>query len=420
MPKKIEDKKLMRGQFSTVVDLETLTAAEGGKLPKEIPVLPKGEFMTLPYGNMVLNDSVFEQMIGNFKAGIRRAVPVDFDHAWENTKAAGWIKALVNKADGLWAEVDWNKLGIEAVADKVYRMISAEWSFDYVDPQKSTHHGAVLVAATLTNRPLMQSMPTITASEAGGQNDLTKQNGIMILLNDNTNSATIKTMNIAEILAKKPADRTEEEVKFLQDNAADLTDEQKTQLEGEKPADDKDGEGEGADSEGKDGEGSADDAGDDNADDADKGGEGDDKGGEAGDDSTEEVKASELARLRKLEADHKASEVLKAAEDFSKPFLKAADNTFKVSPKGKEALVKLAMSLNETQRNLLASVLNATASTKVEGKAGEDDGEGLTATEQYNTLIDSLMKAGKTPSEANKIVRKEHKEVYTAYLAENK
>lgn len=402
----------MRGQFSTVVDLETLTAAEGGKLPKEIPVLPKGEFMTLPYGNMVLNDSVFEQMIGNFKAGIRRAVPVDFDHAWENTKAAGWIKGLINKADGLWAEVDWNKLGMEAVAEKVYRMISAEWSFDYVDPQKSTHHGAVLVAATLTNRPLMQSMPTITASESGNENDLTKQNGIMILLNADSNNADANIMNIAEILAKKPEDRTEEEVKFLQE-ATDLTDEQKAQLESEKPADDKDGEGEGAEG---DGEGS--DEGEGEGNDADGEGEGDGNG--EGEDQTEEVKASELTRLRKIESDHKAAEVLKAATDFSNPFLKAADNTFKVAPKGKEALIKLASQLNKDQLNLLASVLNSTASTKVEGKAGEDEAEGLTATEQYNTLIAGLMKAGKTPSEANKVVRKEHKEVYTAYLAENK
>lgn len=418
MPKKLNQPLNLRGEFSTVVDLETLTAAEGGKLPKEIPVLPKGEFMTLPYGNMVLNDSVFEQMIGNFKAGIRRAVPVDFDHAWENTKAAGWIKGLINKADGLWAEVDWNKLGMEAVADKVYRMISAEWSFDYVDPQKSTHHGAVLVAATLTNRPLMQSMPTITASESGGDKNLTNANGIMILLNENTNSATIKTMNIAEILAKKPADRTEEEVKFLQE-ATDLTDEQKTQLETEKTEAEqaaKDGEGEGAEGEGKEGEGE----GKEGEESEEGEGEGEGSEGEGEGDKTEEVQASELARLRKIEADHKAAESLKAAEDFSNPFLKASNGSCKVQPKAKAALIELAQSLNDKQRALLASVLNATADTKVEGAEGEDSREGLTATEQYNNLITEAIKAGKTPAEANKEVRKAHADVYKAFIAENK
>jgi hypothetical protein len=417
-PTNADNKRIMRGQFSTVIDIDTLRAAEkDGELPDEIPVLPKGEYMTLPYGNMVLNDAVFEQMIGNFKAGIRRGVPVDFDHAWENTKAAGWIKELINKADGLWARVKWNKLGSESIADEVYKMISAEWSFDYVDPQKSTHHGAVLVAATLTNRPLMQSMPTITASEKG----LTNDSGIMILLNEDskTNQKTMPTLT--EILAKPVADRTEEDVKFLTENEADLTEDQKTQLETEQEAADeakaqadleaaKVKEQEEADAKAK-AEAEA--------------------SGKTPEEIAEEeaakeaankdvtIKASEFERLQKLEADHKASELLRAAEDFSKPFLRASNGTCKVKPAGKTALVQLAQSLTNEQRTLLASVLNAASDTKVEGSIGEDTKEGLTATEQYNNLINEAIKAGKSPAEANKEVRKAHEAIYKAFLAEN-
>lgn len=425
MPKKMnQPKQVMRGEFSTVIDLATLTAAEGGKLPKEIPVLPKGEFMTLPYGNMVLNDSVFEQMIGNFKAGIRRAVPVDFDHAWENTKAAGWIKELVNKADGLWAIVDWNKLGAEAVADQVYRMISAEWSFDYVDPQKSTHHGAVLVAATLTNRPLMQSMPTITASEK----NLTNDSGIMILLNEDTKISDKNMPTLTEILAKPVSERTEEDLKFLQENEAELSDEQKTQLSEEKADADAEAKAQ-ADLDAANAKLKEEEEAKAKAE-AEANGEGEGEGEDEDEDElTPEqkeaaskdvtIKAGELERLKKLEADHKAAESLRAAEDFSKPFL-ASNGSCKVKPAGKTALVQLAQSLNEQQRALLASVLNATADTKVEGAIGEDSKEGLTATEQYNNLISEAIKAGKSPAEANKEVRKAHKEIYTAFLAENK
>lgn len=429
-PTNANDKSIMRGQFSTVIDLDTLRAAEkDGKLPDEIPVLPKGEYMTLPYGNMVLNDSVFEQMIGNFKAGIRRGVPVDFDHAWENTKAAGWIKELINKADGLWAKVDWNKLGAEAIADQVYKMISAEWSFDYVDPQKSTHHGAVLVAATLTNRPLMQSMPTITASEKS----LTNPNGIMILLNED-NKSTQKTMpTLTEILAKPVAERTEEEVKLLQE-ATDLSDEQKTQLETEKTqAEEAEAEAK-AEADKVEGEAEAETAAqEENVEACEKALV---KAGRTADEARVEaekmvadfkagkesvtITASELQRLQKLEADHKVAEALKGAEDFSNPFLRASNGTCKVQPAGKTALVQLAQSLNDQQRTLLASVLKATADTKVEGKEGDDLKDGLTATEQYNTLIAEYQKAGKSPSEANKLVRKEHEAVYKAFQAENK
>ena len=388
----------MRGEFSTVVDLDTLRAASNNDLPDEIPVLPKGEFMTLPYGNLVLDDTVFEQMIGNFKAGIRRAVPLDFDHAWENTKAGGWIKELINKADGLWAKVDYNKLGKEAVIDQVYRMISAEWSFDYVDPQKSTHHGAVLVAATLTNRPLMQSMPTITASE----NNLTNHNGIMVLLNENTNNSQNDMPTIEEILAKAVADRTEEDLKFLEDNKGDLTEQQAKQLQDEAaesgdeetPEEKEQREKEEADAKAK----------------ADE---------EEGDDQTEEVKASELKRLRKFEADHKAAESLKAATDFITPFM-ASEKGGKVLPAAKDALVQLAQSLNDQQRALLATVLNKTADQKVTETKGKDDNDGKTATEQYTELLTKLTSEGKTPAEANKIIRKEHKATYDAYIAENK
>ena len=224
-----QNNQLLKGSFQSAIDLGTFIAANG-ELPSEIPVLPKGEFMTMPYGNMVLDDRVFDEMISNYDRNVRRRVPVDIDHCMNGeTKAGGWITKLFNKEDGLWAAVKWNKLGKELVGEEIYKMISAEWSFDYIDPQKSTHHGAVLVAATLTNRPLMQSMPTITASDK----NLTNPNSIMLLFNQDINKE--KNMpTIIDILKKPVSERTEEELKFLTDNEADLTDEQKTQLETEK------------------------------------------------------------------------------------------------------------------------------------------------------------------------------------------
>lgn len=419
MPKPIEP--ALRGEFSTVVNIGELTASEKDGVPTEIPVLPKGEFMTLPYGNMVLDDGVFDQMIANFENQIRRAVPVDFDHAWENTRAAGWIKKLINKESGLWAEVKWNKKGTESVKDEEYKMISAEWSFDYVDPQKSTHHGAVLVAATLTNRPLMQSMPAITASETG----LTNTGGIMVLLNraSTTNEKTMPT--ITEILQKPAAERTEEELKMLSE-AEDLTDEQKTQLETEQAeqqeAEKQEAE-EQAETEAKEGnveacEKSLIKAGRTEAEaktEAEKM-----VASFKSDDETVTVAASELQRLQKLEADHKASEALKAAEDFAQPFLRTSENKCRVLPAGKDALIKLSQSLNENQRNLLASVLKATTEVDVTGQVGEDDTDAKSATEQYDELVEKHMKAGKTPTEAARLVRKENPEVHKAFTLESK
>lgn len=421
--KKLDNKNRMKGTFTTVIDLDTLRAAtKEEKLPIRIPILPKGEYMTLPYGNMVLDNNVFEQMIGNFNGNVRRAVPLDVDHAWENTRAAGWLKKLSNEDDGLWAEVDYTPFGAGLVENKEYKMISAEWSFDYVDPQKSTHHGAVLVAATLTNRPLMQSMPTITASNK----NLTNTNGIVILLNEYTKVDNKIMPTLTEILAKPIADRNEEDLKFLQENEADLTVEQKEQLEQEttdatdeakaqadldaanaKLKEEEDAKAKtDAEAEGK------------TVEEVEKEKAEADAAKEAAN-KDQTIKAGELVRLQKIEADFKAAESLRGAETFAKLFIASSEGG-KVLPAGKEALIKLSQTLNDSQRELLASVLKATLDQNITKVEGEDNKEGLTATEQYNNLIKEAMEKGASPAEANKQVRKANADIYKAYLAENK
>lgn len=412
MPNKIDLSQKVKGNFTSAVDLEALKASNNGILPEFIPVLPKGEFMTMPYGNMVLDDKVFNDMIANHDRKVRRAVPVDIDHCSDGkTIAGGWIKQLENRDDGLWAKVKWNKLGTDLVEDEQYKMISAEWSFDYIDPQVSSHHGAVLVAATLTNRPLMQSMPTITASSK----NLTNPNKIVLLFNEDSQLDKKIMPNLIEILAKPVADRTEDDLKFLVENEAELSDEQKTQLESEKVEAQKveDEAKAKAEAEVKEKEEAE----------AKEKAEAEVKQKEEAEKEAMNkevtIKASELKRLQNLEVTQKAAEQLKATEDFCRPFMASATGGH-VMPAGKDAFVKLAQSLNDSQRELLTSILNATEVSKVAKIEGEDDNAGLTATEQYNKLIKQLMSEGKTAGEANREIRKAHAELYTAFQAENK
>jgi hypothetical protein len=405
-----ETNKNFKGTFKSAIDLDTIKAAKKGELPTEIPVLPKGEFMTQPYGNMVLDDNIFDQMISNFNKGVRRAVPLDVDHAWENTRAAGWITELKNTNNGLVASVEYTPFGEELVKGREYRMISAEWSFDYVDPQHSTHHGIVLIAATLTNRPLMQSMPTITASDK----NLTKGNDIMILFNQNDET----TMNIQDILAKNPADRTEDEVKFLQEKAEELTDEQKTQLE--KEGEDSNDESESAeDNSDSKGEGDGEDSSEgEESEDGEESEEGEEDTTASEDDKEITIKASELARFQKMEAEAKEATEVKKATEFAQPFM-ASSTGGKVLPKAKDALLELSRSLSADQKDLLSKVLKATADQKITSAKGEDDTAGATASQKYNELVSKYMSKGLTGSQANTKVRKEHKEVYANYLKES-
>ncbi len=100
-----------KGTFRTIVDLSLLAAENKGQIPDEIQVFPFGEFMTLPYGPMKLDKAMYEVMIANHKANVRKGVPIDTDH--DGGAANAWLGELVAKEDGGYAKVKWNKRGKE-------------------------------------------------------------------------------------------------------------------------------------------------------------------------------------------------------------------------------------------------------------------------------------------------------------------
>ena len=84
-------------------------------------------------------------------------LPIDYDHQIDlsavkgvggTARAAGWIKELAERADGIWGRVEWTAAAAQAIAAKEYRFISPV--FDY------TKEGRQIVRlrhAALTNNP---------------------------------------------------------------------------------------------------------------------------------------------------------------------------------------------------------------------------------------------------------------------------
>ena len=409
------------GSFRSVVDLSLLANDNDGKLPTEIQVLPKGEWLTVPYGPMSIDENVFEQMVANFDSNVRKRVPIDVDH--DGGKAAGWIKKLINKADeGLWAAVKWTSYGEGLLRDQLYALFSPEWSFDYLDPEKSTHHGAVLIAGSLTNRPLFKELKPLVANDgAKGHNSskLTSNSTIVLLLG----SEEQKNMTIAEILAKKPADRTDEEVKQLNE-ATDLSDEQKSQLETEKAeadaaaaqaqadADKAKADAEAAaqaekekvekeaDAEAK----TASEKGDKDAVVAalqKKGMTADDASKEADNmiakaKETVTITASELAKYQALEKES----VKLAAEKSVEKYFTANEGKVQLLPAVKGELVELVLSCNETQKASLIKILETLPSVQIAGEAGKAGQENMKAYDQLKAKVEELMAANDKLSRA--------------------
>ncbi len=82
-------------------------------------------------------------------------LPVDFEHATqvkgskgEPAPAIGWIKDLEVRAGALWAHVEWNELGQQAVSSKGYRYVSPVFTF-----RKAAGDIVKMVSAGLTNQP---------------------------------------------------------------------------------------------------------------------------------------------------------------------------------------------------------------------------------------------------------------------------
>jgi phage I-like protein len=102
------------------------------------------------------------------------SIPVDFDHSYQEGKgtlAAGWFtgQAEVRQTENgprLAAEVKWTPGALEAIRDRLYRFISAEFSLSEQDAKTGLLTKAkAFYAATLTNRPFFKELAAVASEQ---------------------------------------------------------------------------------------------------------------------------------------------------------------------------------------------------------------------------------------------------------------
>jgi hypothetical protein len=147
--------------------LISIRAAEAEQVenPQWINILNAGHWDTNYQGSFDVDIHDLDEMVMNFKSGIRKGVPIDTDH--DNKGANGWVTQLeIRNASELWALVEWTPLGMEKLANKIYKFLSPEFCPAYFDPETDRFLcNNVLIAAALTNFPLMKGLQAVTASE---------------------------------------------------------------------------------------------------------------------------------------------------------------------------------------------------------------------------------------------------------------
>jgi len=126
-------------------------------------ILPIGTHYSAFYGKITITRQMIEQMVDNWRNRVmgNREPYIDTDH--DGGAANGWIKELEAREDGLYAKIEWTEHGRELITSGQYRYFSAEFG-THVDVRTGDKHYPVLIAATLTNRPLMNQMPPARAA----------------------------------------------------------------------------------------------------------------------------------------------------------------------------------------------------------------------------------------------------------------
>ena len=121
-------------------------------LPDWVQLMPLGKIDARDGRNWTLKDPA-AVIAASMSLGMD--LPIDLDHAMEfapkgtPTPAAGWIKKMEARADGIWGQVSWTAKGAEAVKSGEYRYLSPVF---YADKS-----GAVklIQRAALTNDPAL-------------------------------------------------------------------------------------------------------------------------------------------------------------------------------------------------------------------------------------------------------------------------
>ena len=131
--------------------------------------------MLIPAGRIETNDgrwfdnSDADTVVRTFKDGGLH-LPFDFEHSSETkrkegdfTPAAGWIVDLANRAGSIWARVEWNDRGRNAIEAREVKYVSPAFSH-----HPETMKVIKLSSAALTLMPAISELPALASKQGRG------------------------------------------------------------------------------------------------------------------------------------------------------------------------------------------------------------------------------------------------------------
>ena len=146
--------------------LTPLYLTEQGR--RSVTLTRAGLFHDSRYGEFQITDTLLNEMARNFAQGVYgQDIFIDVAHRPEDG-AAGKITRLWVDNHRLMAEVDWTPYGRQAITERGYQYLSIEYNENWIDNEQRQPHGAVLLGAGLTIRPVIKRLDPIQLSEPTG------------------------------------------------------------------------------------------------------------------------------------------------------------------------------------------------------------------------------------------------------------
>lgn len=145
--------------------------ATGGQAPEWIQILPLGKVALRDSREpFEVSQADLATIIAKFKADGLDVV-IDYEHqslSGDKAVAAGWIKELQARDDGLYGRVEWTKTARQHIEAHEYRYYSP-----VLKMAPKTRHPEELLHAALTNTPAMTKLaPLLAAKFDGGESQI--------------------------------------------------------------------------------------------------------------------------------------------------------------------------------------------------------------------------------------------------------
>lgn len=156
-------------RFLSLPDAFSDVSAESLVEGKWIQASPFAEFEHPIYGDVKVTPELVSQMKANFDANVYgQDVPLTYEHfgmdSAKGFKAAGWLKDIEVRDDGMYWFVAFTQEAAEEIAQGAWRYFSPEWYDVWRDPESGMAYTYVVAGGALTNQPFFKGMQPLNFS----------------------------------------------------------------------------------------------------------------------------------------------------------------------------------------------------------------------------------------------------------------